>query len=222
MSKFGVRHPRLIIAVVIVLTCFFGAGLLRGIVLDVSPLGLVARDSRSRAVFAEARENFGPDDYFVVAVTAADVFSPDNLAKLRELHDKVARTAGVIEVLSLINAPYAHSVNGVVEIDTLIPPPEEDNSSLAEARAIATSDRLYAGNLVSPDGRTAALNILLDPALPTYKRHEITRQLYRFARAAGFDAVYFAGDPFSQWRCTEAIKSDLRLFLPLTLALIAL
>jgi uncharacterized protein len=222
MSKFVVRHPRLIIAAVILLTAFFGFELRRGIVLDVSPLGFVERGSQSRADFAEARKNFGPDDYLVIAVVAEDVFSPENLTKLRELHEKVARTGGIIEVLSLANVPYARSVNGVVEIDKLIPPLEADDSRLAQARAIATSDRLYAGNLVSSDGRTAALNILLNPELPTYKRHEITRKIYGLARSAGFETVYFAGDPFSQWRCTEAIKSDLWLFLPLTLALIAL
>jgi predicted RND superfamily exporter protein len=222
MSKFVVRHPRLIIASVILLTILFGVELRRGIVLDVSPLGFVARGSRSRADFAEARKHFGPDDYLVIAVVAGDVFSLENLAKLRELHGKVERTGGIIEVLSLVNVPYARSVNGVVEIDKLIPPLESGDDRLAQARAIATSDRLYAGNLVSSDGRTAALNILLDPELPTHKRHEITRDVYELTRNAGFEKVYFAGDPFSQWRCTEAIKSDLRLFLPLTLALIAL
>jgi uncharacterized protein len=222
MSKFVVRHPRLIIAAVILLTAFFGVGWQRGIVLDVSPLGFVAHGSKARDDFAEARKKFGPDDYFVIAVVAGDIFSPENLAKLRELHDKILRTGGIVEVLSLINVPYAHSVAGVVEINKLIPPLEADDSRLLQARAVATSDRLYAGNVVSTDGRTAALNILLNPELPTYRRHEITRQIYGFAKTAGFDAVYFAGDPFSQWRCTEAIKSDLRLFLPLTLVFIAL
>src|SRR5262249_3847338 len=81
---------------------------------------------------------------------------------------------------------------------------------------------LYVGNLVSSDSRTAALNILLKSDLPTATRHAITKWIYESARNAGFDQVYFAGDPFSQWRGTEAIKSDLRVFLPLTLLLIAL
>ncbi|HEY8459352.1 MAG TPA: MMPL family transporter, partial [Blastocatellia bacterium] len=67
-----------------------------------------------------------------------------------------------------------------------------------------------------------ALNILLKSDLPTSTRHAITRRIYDLARAAGFDQVYFAGDPFAQWRSTEAVKSDLRLFLPLTVVFIAL
>ncbi|HEU0185235.1 MAG TPA: efflux RND transporter permease subunit [Blastocatellia bacterium] len=95
------------------------------------------------------------------------------------------------------------------------------DSAIEEVRRLATADRLYVGNLVSADSKTAALNILLKSDLPTSARHVITRQIYDLARAAGFDQVYFAGDPFAQWRSTESIKSDLWLFLPLTVVFIA-
>src|SRR5215813_13799490 len=94
-------------------------------------------------------------------------------------------------------------------------------SAIEEVRRLATGDRLYVGNLVSADSGAAALNILLKSDLPTATRHVITRRIYELARNAGFDQVYFAGDPFTQWRSTEAVKSDLRLFLPLTLLFIA-
>src|SRR5262249_11223783 len=97
-----------------------------------------------------------------------------------------------------------------------------EKSAIQEIRRLATGDRLYVGNLVSADSRTAALKILLKPDLPTATSHVITRHIYDLARAAGFDQVYFAGDPFTQWRSTEAVKNDLRLFLPLTLVFIAL
>ncbi len=221
MTKFIVRQPRAIIAAVILITAFFAYGLSRGVVLDVSPLTFVERGSQARADFEQARKNFGPDDYLVVAAVCDDVFAPENLQRLRSLHEKITGMSGVAEVLSLINVPYAHSEGGVVEIDKLIPASPANDARLAGARAVATSDRLYVGNLVSPDGRTAAFNILLKTELPTHARHEITRQIYELAQKAGFNATYFAGDPFSQWRSTEAIKSDLQLFLPLTLILIA-
>jgi predicted RND superfamily exporter protein len=159
------------------------------------------------------------------------VFAPAGLARLSKLHERIARTKGVAETLSLINAPRARSVDGVVLAERLIPNElmegsedgdETDGVKIAEIRSVATSDRLYLGNLVSADSRAAALNILLKSDLPTATRHVITEQIYNLARNAGFDQVYFAGDPFSQWRSTEAVKSDLRLFLPLTLLLITL
>jgi predicted RND superfamily exporter protein len=262
---FILRRPRAIISMLVVLSAFFAYGLWRGVQLDVSPLGFVERDGQARADFETARKNFGPDDYLVVAAVCDDVFAPANTARLRDLHDRIAKTKGVAEVLSLVNAPYARSSGGVVSAESLIPdgamgrrgdgaierrgierPREEENggpvapsphrpvapshdphsaierSAFEEVRRLATGDRLYVGNLVSADSDAAALNILLKSDLTTAARHVITHRIYDLARGAGFDQVYFAGDPFTQWRSTEAVKGDLRLFLPLTLVFIAL
>jgi hypothetical protein len=224
----------------------------RGLQLDVSPLGFVERRGQPVTDFETARENFGPDDYLIVAAICDDVFAPANIARLRDLHDRISKTRGVAEVLSLVNAPYARSVGGVVSAESLIPdgatgrrgdgaierpgmerqrdgengvtvaPSPDPQSAIDEIRNLATGDRLYVGNLVSADSSAAALNILLKSDLPTATRHVITKRIYDLARDAGFDQVYFAGDPFTQWLSTESVKGDLRLFLPLTLVFIAL
>src|SRR5262245_13131190 len=258
MSRFfvgAVRRPLAVISLVIALSAFFAAGLWRGVRLDVSPLGFVEREGRPVTDYENARKNFGADDFLVVAVVCGDVFAAGNLSRLRKLHDRIAKTNGVAEVLSLANAPYARSVDGVVSAERLIPveleetegqgegetrrqgegeaerqrdgapyqPYQPDKSRIRdEIRRLVTSDRLYVGNLVSADSGAAALNVLLRSDLPTTTRHVITERIYESARNAGFDHVYFAGDPFTQWRSTEAVKSDLRLFLPLTLLFIAL
>jgi len=232
MSRFIVsivRRPLLVISIVIALSALFALGLWRGVRLDVSPLGFVERESRARTDFENARKNFGPDDYLVVAVVCDDVFAPAGVARLRALHEQISGMKGVAETLSLDNVPYARNVDGIVSVERLMPDEtlneltgEVGGVKIDEIRRVATSDRLYVGNLVSADSRTAALNILLESGLPTATRHVITAQIYEAARNAGFDHVYFAGDPFSQWRSTEAIKSDLRVFLPLTMLFIAL
>src|SRR5262245_11782764 len=245
---FIVRRPRAIISMVVALSAFFAFGLWRGVRLDVSPLGFVEQEGQARADFETARKNFGPDDYLVVAVVCDDVFAPPNIARLRDLHDRISKTRGVAEVLSLVNAPYARSAGGVVSAESLLDcglriadcglqiedrgskiedgAPQSairnPQSAIDEVRRLATGDRLYVGNLVSADSGAAALNILLKSDLPTATRHVVTRRIYDLARDAGFDHVYFAGDPFTQWRSTEAVKSDLRLFLPLTVVFIAL
>jgi predicted RND superfamily exporter protein len=118
-------------------------------------------------------------------------------------------------------------VNGGIGVPGLtfsrpVAPSPDPLLAIDEIRRLATGDRLYVGNLVSADSSAAALNILLKSDLPTATRHVITHRIYDLARAAGFDQVYFAGDPFTQWRSTEAVKGDLRLFLPLTVVFIAL
>src|SRR5215468_5146963 len=118
---FIVRRPRAIILMVVALSAFFAFGLWQGVRLDVSPLGFVEEEGQARTDFETARKNFGPDDYLVVAVVCDDVFAPPNIARLRDLHDRISKTRGVAEVLSLVNAPYARSAGGVVSAESLIP-----------------------------------------------------------------------------------------------------
>ncbi len=225
MSRFVVTHPRLIIGLVLALTVVLGFGLRRGMELDVSPLSFVTQNSQERRDFAETRKHFGADDFLLIAVVCDDVFKPENLARLKTLHQQIEKVSGVGEVLSLINVPYARSLpgdEGGVSLEKLIPNSLSDKSRLEEARAAAITDRMFVGNLVSADSRTAALTVLLKLDLPTARRHETTQRIYDLTHASGFGEVYFAGDPFSQLRGTQALKDDLKLLLPLTVALILL
>src|SRR5215468_1853329 len=118
---FIVRRPRAIILMVVALSAFFAFGLWRGVRLDVSPLGFVEQEGQARTDFENTRKNFGPDDYLVVAVVCDDVLAAESLTRLRKLHDQIEKTKGVAEVLSLVNAPCARNVDGVVSAERVIP-----------------------------------------------------------------------------------------------------
>jgi predicted RND superfamily exporter protein len=221
MIRFITRSPRAILAGTVALTALLLLGLKNGLILDVSPLGFVERGSQERADFEQARKNFGPEDYLVVTVVCDDVFQPANLEKLRTLHHRLAAMQGVAEILSLINAPYARGATDGASLENLLPASFQNTPRLEEARKVALTDRLYVGNLVSADARMAALNLLYKQDVPTHVRHELTREIHQITKEAGFSESYFAGDPFSQWHATQAVKNDLKLFLPLTLLLVA-
>ncbi|QQS48284.1 MAG: MMPL family transporter [Acidobacteriota bacterium] len=221
MIDFIISRPGFVIILVLLISLIFAFGLRNGLELDASALGFIERTSREKEFYEAARKNFGPDDYLAIAVVCDDIFAPRNLEKLRKLHNRVSEIRELAEVVSLINIPYARSFEGGASLERLIPEKIPGPERLREIRAVATRDRIYAGNLVSPDSRTAALNILLDNELPTEQRHRIVARVYELTREAGFDEYYLAGDPFSQWRGTESIKRDLRIFLPLTMILIA-
>lgn len=221
-SAWIVRHPRQVIVVVVLLTAVSAFGLRRGVELDVSPLSFIQRESKERVDYEVARRDFGDDLYLVLAVVADDVFSRESVNKLRVLDTQIKKIHGVASSLSVVDAPYARGAADGASFEKLIPTGEISDERLIEARAVATTDRLYAGQLVSPDGTAAAFSILLDQRVASVERHRITREIYDVAQNSGFKQVYFAGDPFSQWRSTEAISNDLGLLLPLTSIFIAL
>jgi predicted RND superfamily exporter protein len=214
-------HPRLVLAVVLGLTVLALFGLRHGLTLDASAFTFIEQGGPAFADYHRAQRHFGSDDYLIVAVTADDIYQPESLKRLRGLHQRLAAMDGVVEVLSLSNVPYARSVTDGVSLETLLPVDLDDRERIAEARRIANADRLYAGNVVARDGRTAALNVRLAAGLDSERRTALSGRIYETSREAGFDRVWFAGDPFTQLRAVEAIRRDLTLFLPLTLVMIA-
>lgn len=215
-----VNRPYFILLAVVVVTAILGFGLRHGLALNVSPLLFVEEQSKEREDYNRARASFGDDLFMVVACVSDDAFAPTNLAKLRALHQQIEKLNGIAEVISLINSPYARGDAKGASVEKLLP----ENATperLQEAKAVALTDKLYAGQIISRDSKTAAINLLLKSELTTEQRYQVTSQVYNIANQAGFSQVFFAGDPFMQWRGVEAIRGDLMLFLPLTLLLVA-
>ncbi|MBK9709583.1 MAG: MMPL family transporter [Acidobacteria bacterium] len=221
MNSYAINHPRLIILIVFLLTIISAFFLRNGLELDVSPLVFVGHDNQARTDFEMARKYFGPDEFLVAAVVCDDVFTTANINRLRTLHRKIEKLPGIAEVLSLANVQYARSLEGTVEAKELLPANPTDPQALEIIRRSALGDRLFAGNLISKDSRTTSLNILLKDELTTEKRIELTGKIYDLVKDSGFNQSFFAGGPFNQMRATEAINNDLKIFLPLTILLIA-
>jgi predicted RND superfamily exporter protein len=179
--------------------------------LTFPPLSFIQKESKARVDYEEARRDFGDDLFLVVALTADDVFSRASVARLQALDRRIKAIHGVASSISIVDVPYARGTESGASIEKLIPPGEITDERLREARAIGTTDRLYVGQLVSPDASTAAFTVLIDQDAPTAARHKITSEIYDAATSAGFKNAYFAGDPFSQWRSTQAISKDLGL-----------
>lgn len=220
LASFTVSRARLVILLTILITLFFLAGLRRGLELDVSPLAFIQKGSPALSDYLHSRDTFGDDLYLVVALACEDAFAPETLRQIRQLHKQIEAVSGVVEINSLANVPFARSTKDGASLEKLVPD-NADAARLAEARVMAASDRLYQDFVISKDARTAALTILLNQKLPTSNRHKIVATIYSLVKSSGFSQSWLAGDPFSQWRGTIAIKRDLKVFLPLNLLFIA-
>lgn len=221
MIRSIIASPRLVLVVVLFVSLVAGFGLRQGLTLDASAFTFIEREGSAMDEFNRARRHFGSDDYLIIAVADADIFAPPTLQRLRQLHQQIARMEGVVEVVSLSNVPYARSLPEGASLEMLLPADLEDRERIAEARRIAAQDRLYSGNVVSADGQTAALNVRFSGELDSVRRTALSQRIYDASRGAGFQQVWFAGDPFTQLRAVGAIRRDLTIFLPLTILMIA-
>ncbi len=221
MIRWVIAAPRMVLAIVLLVSVVALIGLRQGLTLDASAFTFIEREGAAMEEFRQARRHFGSDDYLIVAVADRDIYDPATLKRLRRLHQQISQMEGIVEVVSLSNVPYARSEAEGASLEMLLPANLDDQARIAEARRIAASDRLYSGNVVSADGQTAALNVRFSGDLDSVRRTALSQRVYDASRSAGFQQVWFAGDPFTQLRAVGAIRRDLTIFLPLTLVMIA-
>lgn len=130
--------------------------------LDPSVDRLLPQGDQTREFYDHVRLLFGSDETLVVALVAPDVFTAENLRRIRRIAERATHLDAVQRVVSLDNALDMKSEDGdlVIEpfLDAEIP---EDREALAAIRRDVLDNPIYAGSLVAQDGRAAAIVVYL-------------------------------------------------------------
>ncbi len=226
------HHPRIVLATVALVTIAaatqivdFRTGSLR-LALDPSFDRLVMGGGESSEVDDLTRRLFGASNTLAVALIADDLFTVQNLESLAELTRRVEQLDGVRRTLSLANAMRVEAVGDDVLIEPFLATIPRDEAGLEALRRAATEHPLYAGNLVSRDGRAALLVVHLADALapdaaatdrPAGAIGERVEAIARQVdRGAGVE-IWVTGTPYLQAALTHAIVASLARVLPLSL-----
>ena len=121
--KFVVFHPKTIIALSLAITALFAACIaVRGISFNGSPETLTRKDQELE-FFNEVRTTFGDDRVIIVALTTADVFTPEFIEKLDRLTRRLKSVNGVSDAISLTNLQAMRRDAEGIRIESLIPRP---------------------------------------------------------------------------------------------------
>jgi predicted RND superfamily exporter protein len=143
--------------------------------LDASADSLVLENDEDLSYYRSIRARYGSDDFLIVTYTRRDdLFSEEALADLRRLRDSLRAIDRVASVTSILDVPLIKSPPislSVVsdEVRTL----ETPDTDVALAKKELLSSALYQNLILSPDGKTTALQVV-------FKRDEI---FYRLMRA---------------------------------------
>lgn len=199
----AIRHPWRVILLFAVLTVAFGVGL-RGLEFDNSPESLVPPDLPAKRLLDQARETFGGGD-MALAALEGEVWNPDALERLRAATDAVAGIDGVKRVTSLANAKRMEDDGGFLLVEDLLPETLTE-ADIASIRAYVEGHPLYAGRLVSKDGRYAALIVEVDPKSDMKQlNHAISETI----KAHWDGPVYLAGIPALSGYILDTMARDM-------------
>lgn len=152
--------------------------------LDASADSLTLEGDEDVEYYRLIRDRFpSSDDFLVIAFTPdAALFDPETIDRLKMLKEELVALGGVKAVNSILDVPMLHhpdiSLTNVTDHLLTI---EEDSVPLDEARESLLSNPLYHNMLLSPDGKTTAIQIVLK-SNPEYERLVRRREFLREKR----------------------------------------
>ncbi len=212
------KRPKALLALLFLLTALF-AHHARRIRLDSSVEGLLPKEDPEKEYYEEVRRLFGNDGIGVIGVVAGNVYTPEALSKIKRLTEEIQKIPEVKSVLSLANAQDV--ITSVAEENTpLLPEIPTTEAAWQELKAKLANHPIYLKNLVSPDGRAAAINISFFGSLSDeeFMRRGVDDKIQALVdREQGPEKLYYSGLPHFKVHMARSMREDLLRFVPLTL-----
>ncbi len=213
-----VTWPKTLLVLLFLLTCVFGL-YAKDLRLDSSVESLLSQDNPDSRYYDEVRRLFGSDEVGVVGLFADDIYTADVLHKITRLTEALEKIGGVQEVLSLANA--VDPIADVVEPPLLIKQVPADPAGLETLRDTLADRPIYIKNLVSEDGKAAAINIFFadmdDDEFMQRGIDERIQAIIEKERETGPERLFYTGLPRFKVYSARAMQSDITRFVPLTL-----
>lgn len=214
----GARNPRLTLTFWLLVCAAVMPGLTR-LRVDTSTDSVLDRNGAEWQVYQESQELFGGDEILVVAFSGSSPFDPEALSKVERLSLLAADLDGVRRVDSLSTVPAIRlDSTGDLDLGAALEGASPDpvaRSRQVEARL--RGDRIAPRSLVSEDGRTFAVNLVLDRGAEA-KHAELISQLQEIAAPMG---GVISGVPVFRVAANESTRAEIVAFAPLTAGLIA-
>ena len=214
-------HPASAALLFALVTGFFAIQASR-LQIDASSEGLMLEHDPAREHYERVKANFGTDELTVVVLKADDIFTPAALGAIAQLSEAIERVDGVARVDSLATVDNISATADGLEIAPLLRDgiPSEP-SQLQVIKAKALGNPVFAGNLVSPDGRAAGVLVYTQPREGDRDFNtRFTRELDKLLKtyAAPGVTMYQVGAPLIKATYIEFIERDQLTLVPLSAA----
>src|SRR5882757_8316395 len=142
---FVVKHPRTVVTICVVITILSCLQLaVRRVKLDGSPETLIIKSDQSAVFYNETLKNFGDDRIILAVVESDDLFSTDQMAKLRTLTRELGDITGVQRAIGLTSVQYVRNVDDTIKVSNLVPR-DAIPADLAKIKAEIVIDPLFRG-----------------------------------------------------------------------------
>ncbi len=152
----GYKRRALVALFVLLITLVVGTGTLR-LQIDTSVDSLIPAGDPSRLVYEKVMGEFGTDNKTIIYISDPDLWTPEKLTKIEELHFEIEKIDGVSRVDSLFTLHTVQGEDGKIVSRPLLLAAPKTKSEALQAKKSALGNSLYQGNYFSDDGNVTAI-----------------------------------------------------------------
>lgn len=168
---------------------------------------------------------FGNDEFFIIAMQCPNLFSVNYLDMLQRITEEIEALPEVEDVTSLANVNDIVGGEDYFEVRKFLEEIPEDADHLTALKQNAVNNPLYLKNLISEDGKTAAIVVMPydDPADQDFRKR-ILAQTRDILKPFETESVQFhtGGWTVTNYSLSKYLNADMIIFIPATYLLIML
>ncbi|MBF0358463.1 MAG: MMPL family transporter [Magnetococcales bacterium] len=219
----GTKH-RLISLLVLTAISVCSAYGINYIRIETGLASLASDNSPDRPLYDEVVKVFGADSKIIIYVRDTDLWQPEKLAQLTDIHQNLERLSFVTKVESIINAQSIRFTTGAIVSGPLLPDKTKDPFKISAARVNALHNPLLSGQIISDDGLAVA--IIISYAEQSWNKN-FDRNAFLAIEAiihnkrGMFQEIFQVGSPRLSEELKQNIKHDLLLLAPVSALVIA-
>ena len=228
LALFVIKNRRLLVGLLAAITVFM-AWEARKVEMTYDFAQVVAPDDPDMVYFQQFKRQFGEDgNVLVLGMQDSSVYELGKFNQLRLLTDTLSRVEGVNGVLSVTRLPRLEkdTVNRTFRAVPIFHGPPASQAGLDSLMRVVNEQQFYKGQLISPTTGATLLALTLDPKYLNSSRREavmaeILGHAHRFEKDTKI-RLHYAGLPYVRTTMTTKVAAEMKLFVGLTIAMMAL
>lgn len=223
IADYVISHYKIVLAIVIILSVPLAVSFARQKFHNHVDIYFDAEDP-DLLFYKRFQKTYGNEELGVIVFKCDDIFTPKNLAIVRDISKKLRSTEGIQRVFSLTETKEPVGRNDTIAFENIIPDADYNTLDLAAVKRRALANKTIGGNIISADGKTTAILFELVPLHDNEQKRRILLSVMEAARAIAGDAVQlrFAGVPIVEVEMNTLSRKDFLSFTPITFVLIFL
>lgn len=203
------KHPWLTLLVLFTLS-LVAATQLKHLVVKISADELLVIDGEEQLYYQEIQDRFGDERINLLVLEDQDVLAADKLKVLQSIVSEIEALRFVERVDSLFSVPYLRTVDGYLDKEPYLhrlPETSEDSRQLLEQ---ALKNPFLENVLLSSDGQTMALAIVMKKTSTEFDDLEVTRSLDQITSRLDsvYETVFSIGFPYVRIEIADKIQEE--------------